>query len=365
MSFSQKKSPLFSHSLVANVCVKCIYSLLPSATGLLSLLTNPLNITLLSSQLLSSRALWDVDADIHTCRRILSVFNTAAITFVHNESTDGPRLPNLHRQRIDREHWVRAVVNGADEQSPRWRHLLLLAGILIGFEAQNRQALPLQLRKKLESALVKALQLALQELSSYPPVAHYAVVLVLNYSFELLSDWERSQIPYDPLLPLLLDGAFVSPEGLQSGYFLGTIDRDICETPGKKFTWSPQSSTYAQIRGIVSSPLISSLGPLSRLIAHSIENVQNHDLVIHSVDSLAEFTKTIIVQWRQNKLSEVDMSEESDFLDEQSLKETIPTLWRLLKSCMFSVVIVLRAVLGRVLNDPALATDGCEYFTSS
>lgn len=67
-----------------------------------------------------------------------------------------------------------------------------------------------------------------------------------------------------------------------------------------------------------------------------------------------------MVQWRQNKLSEVDISEEAEFLDEASLKTTIPILWRLLKTSLFSIIIVLRAVLGRVLNDRLLAADDCK-----
>jgi hypothetical protein len=32
------------------------------------------------------------------------------------------------------EAWVKAVAEGADDKSPRWRHTLLLGGILMGFE---------------------------------------------------------------------------------------------------------------------------------------------------------------------------------------------------------------------------------------
>ncbi|PGH23657.1 hypothetical protein AJ80_02263 [Polytolypa hystricis UAMH7299] len=338
------------------------YHLLPSTTGLLSILTNPRNVTLLSSQLLCSPALWDAEPDLQTCRRIISVFNTAAITFVQNELSDNPSLPNIQRRRIDREDWVRAVVNGADDTSPRWRHLLLLGGVLIGFESQNRQSLPVHLRKKLESALVKALQLALIEIDTYPKTARYAIALVLNYTFGLLADHERNQIDYNILLPLLVDSAFFSPEGLEAGYFLGAIDRDVREVQGKKFDWSSQSPTYLRVNEIMSRPLVSSLGPLSRLIAHSVESTQRQDLILQMVDSIAEFTRTLMVQWRQNKLSEVDPSEEAEFLNETSVKNTIPMLWRLLKSSMFAMVIILRAVVGRVLNDPVLAADGCAPF---
>lgn len=195
--------------------------------------------------------------------------------------------------------------------------------------------------------------------------------MVLNYTFELLSDFERSQLDYDRLLPLLVRTTFFSGEGLEGGYFLGTIDRDVVEVPGKRFKWSAQSPSYIHTTVISTRPLISSLGPLSRLIAHSLENARDPELVSGVVGSLADFARTLMVQWRQNKLSEVDVSEEAEFFDGESLKTTIPALWKLLRTCMFSVIIVLRAVLGRVINDPALAAGrskscrGCSVYSSS
>nr|KMM65670.1 hypothetical protein CPAG_02016 [Coccidioides posadasii RMSCC 3488] len=333
------------------------YRLLPSATGLLSLLKNPLNVSLLSSQLLCCPALWEGQVDLQTCRRLIGVFNSAAFTIVQHESSSNPKPPYLQRRGLEREEWLKAVVNGADDKSPRWRHLLLIGGVLLGFEGQNRQGLSLHWRKKLESALIKGLQLSLAELEENPKVAAHASVLVLNYTFELLSDWERSQIDYDILVPILVDSAFFSEEGLSSGYFLGAIDQDVREIGNKKFAWVESSPTFCQVNTILSRPLITSLGPLSRLIAHSVDNASNQALIAELVDLLLEYSRTALVQWRQNKLSEVDMSEEAEFLDEITLKSTLPTLWRLLKTSLFSMVIVLRAAMGRVLNDPVLAAD--------
>ncbi|KAI1917688.1 hypothetical protein LOZ12_001783 [Ophidiomyces ophidiicola] len=341
------------------------YRLLPSATGILSLLTNPLNVSLLSSQLLCCPALWEGEVCLQTCRRLISVFNSAALTITEHESFQGTKPPYLQRRGLDREEWLKAVVNGADDKSPRWRHLILLGGVLLGFEGQNRQSLSLHWRKRLESALVKALQLSLAELEKFPVAATHAIVLVLNYTFQLISDFERSQIDYDLLVPILVSSTYFSDEGLGSGYFLGAIDRDVRETGGKKFTWPESSSSLQQINSILSSPLISSFGPLSRLMAHSLENAQNPMLVVETTDRLFDLSRTLLIQWRQNKLSEVDKSEEPEFLDDSTLKMTLPTLWRLLKSSLFSVIIVLRAALGRVLNDRALASDHNAPFLAS
>ncbi|KKK18149.1 hypothetical protein AOCH_004844 [Aspergillus ochraceoroseus] len=303
-------------------------SLLPTATSLLSVLSNPLNITLLASQLLVSPAIWDHHpVDLHACRRILSVFNTAAMAILQSEASEDPRIPYGRPRKLDREQWVKAVVSGADGKSPRWRHLLLIGGILLGFEGQDRQGLPWSVRKKLESALVTATQFSLEELDLQDETDGRCITMVLNYSFQLLSDQERSRIDYDRLLPVLIRAAYLSPEGLEGGYFLGTVDTDIVQTAGKRFAWPPQSPTFQKVTGISSSPLVSGLGPLSRLIAHAIENVREPALVTQTVDQIADFVRTLMVQWRQNKLSEVDQAEEAEFLDPESLENTIPSLW--------------------------------------
>ncbi|KAL2832874.1 hypothetical protein BDW59DRAFT_93481 [Aspergillus cavernicola] len=332
-------------------------SLLPTATSLLSALKNPLNITLLSSQLLAAPAIWDQPVDLFTCRRIISVFNTAAMAILQSEESEGPRMPYGGPKKLDREQWVKAVVGGADEKSPRWRHLLLIGGVLLGFEGQERQGLPWGVRKRLESALVTAAQLALEELKPLDEMDGRCITMVLNYSFELLSDLERGRIDYDRLLPVMTQATYISPEGLEGAYFLGTVDRDIVQTPSKRFAWPMQSATFERVTAISSGPLVSALGPLSRLIAHAVENVRDPRLVTRSVDQIADLVRTMVVQWRQNKLSEVDKAEEADFLDPESLKTTIPTLWKLLRSCLYSVVIVLRSVFGRVINDRSLASD--------
>ncbi|KAI3020736.1 hypothetical protein CBS147347_8346 [Aspergillus niger] len=341
-----------------------VFTLLPTATSLLTVLGNPLNITLLASQLLATPAIWDRPVDLLTCRKILSIFNTAAIAIVQSEASDDSRTPYTKARKIEREDWVKAVVNGADDKSPRWRHTILIGGLLLGFEGQNRQGLPWHVRRKLERALVTAAQLALEELDPRNEIDGRCVTMVLNYSFELLSDSERSKLDYDILLPVMVNATYASPEGLEGGYFLGTVDKDIVEAPGKQFQWLAQSDTFARVTAISSSPLVSALGPLSRLMAHAIENAKDPGLVAQTLDHITDFVRTLMVQWRLNKLSEVDKSEEAEFLDAESLRTTIPGLWRLLRNCLYSIVIVLRAVLGRVISDPVLAAHRSAPFIS-
>ncbi|KAL5003426.1 hypothetical protein BDV10DRAFT_45376 [Aspergillus recurvatus] len=339
-------------------------SLLPTATSLLAVLKNPLNITLLASQLLAAPAIWDQPVDLHVCRRIISVFNTAAMAILQSEESEDPRIPwgGPGSRKLDREQWVKAVVGGADEKSPRWKHLLLIGGVLLGFEGQDRQGLPWNVRKKLESALVTAAQFTLEELDPRDGIDGCCVTMVLNYTFQLLSDAERARLDYDRLLPVMVQTTYFSPEGFESAYFLGSVDQDIVQTPSKRFAWPSQSATVQRVLAIASSPLVSALGPLSRLIAHAVENVRDSRLVARSMDQLADFVRVLMVQWRQNKLSEVDKAEEQEFLEAESLRDTIPSLWKLLRNCLYSVVIILRAVLGRVINDRALASEKRKCF---
>ena len=92
-------------------------------------------------------------------------------------------------------------------------------------------------------------------------------------------------------------------------------------------------------------------------MAHTVEMVHDSWLIQTMTDDIRSFSEALLIQWRQNKLSEIDVSEENIFLDDSTLKTTSPTLWSLLKSVMFMSAITLRSILGRVLGNRVLATD--------
>src|SRR5271154_6475464 len=119
-------------------------SLLPSATGLLFSLSNPLNITLLSSQLLTSPAIWDNVRKLEDCRRIFSIFFTATRQLLSPNNTTTPTPKSC----LSTEEWITAVVKGADDSSPRWRHLLLLGGVLLGVGQPEHAEISHRLRLK-------------------------------------------------------------------------------------------------------------------------------------------------------------------------------------------------------------------------
>lgn len=327
--------------------------LLPSATGLLSRLSNPLNITLLISQVLSNDILFPNPTDLSTCRTIFSAFYTAALRFAEDEKNEKAQSTRSNLSSIE---WTRAAIQGADDRSARWRHVLLLGGILLGFEGQN-QYLPGDLRHKIEAALVTASNLALQEKDGREANNQLCVVFVLNTIFPLISDQNRAQIQYALLLPELIEATYFSRDGLEHGYWLGTIDADVQQVSRTHFHWDAKSPSAARVREIKSRTLVTSLGPLSRLTAHSIENALSHGLLSATLARLSEFSRNLAMSWRQNKLSEIDVTEEAEFLDDITRRTTFPELLQLLRNTMFSIIIALRAIVGRLLLDATLSSD--------
>jgi hypothetical protein len=261
------------------------------------------------------------------------------------------------------DDWVRAVVAGADERSQRWKHLIALGGLLIGIANLEEQGMDLYwaagMRKRVESALVRAANLALVEIrerSEAGELGGQTVTLVLNHAFGCLSPSERLQLDYDLLLPVLIGTTYFSNEGFQSAYFLGGLELDITRE-GAKLEWSARSSSFRRVEAIMARPLVSSMGPLSRLIAHAVEHVRDPWLIQTMMDDLAGFARALTTQWRQLDFSEIDPTQETLHLGEEALHNTLPLLWRLLRAALFATTIILRGVFTRTLGDSTLAAD--------
>lgn len=295
----------------------------------------------------------------------MGVFHSATIRYLDRERSVQPSgIPSAASFALEShlpiEEWIHAVIKGADEHSPRSHHPLVLGGILIGVGTQDDESFSTSLRSTLEDAFVRATNLALLETASSDELSLSGIALALNHAFTHISDMARSNLEYDQLLPVLMNSTLHSLDGLQSGYFLGAADADIKQISSKQFNWTKASGSYRVVEGILSSPLASNLGPLSRLIAHAIKQVHDSWLVLSAVEDLADFSRRLLMQWRQNKLSEIDVSEEAEFLHDEARHETTPALWRLLRATLFAVVIVLRSAIGRVMGDAVLASDDCE-----
>jgi hypothetical protein len=141
------------------------------------------------------------------------------------------------------DDWIRAIVAGADERSQRWKHLIVLGGLLIGsLEEQGMELYWISsMRKLAEGALVRATNLALVEVRERNEVdglGGQTITLALNHAFGCLADVERAQINYDLLLPVLIGTAYYSSEGFQSAYFLGGLDLDVQVMQSGKLDWS-------------------------------------------------------------------------------------------------------------------------------
>ncbi|KAI4691967.1 uncharacterized protein J4E84_002935 [Alternaria hordeiaustralica] len=345
--------------------------LLGTASSLLTTLGNPHNLSLLTSHLLTAPALWDRPDGVRTPLRMLSVFHSAVTTIInhHNDVRHNKAAKLAPGQTpigggLSLDEWIRAIVAGADDRSRRWKHLVVLAGLLIGIGSLEEQGMDLYwasaMRKRVEAALVRAINLALVEVrerSEADGLGGQTITLTLNHAFGCIGDVERTQLDYDLLLPVLIGTAYYSNEGFQSAYFLGSLDLDVRTMQSGKLDWSPHSSSYRQVESIMNRPLVSSMGPLSRLIAHAVENVKNPWIIQTMMDDLASFSRALTTQWRQTKFSDIEPSEEAGNLEDDALHRTTPQLWNLLKAALFATTIILRGVFTRTLADRALAAD--------
>jgi hypothetical protein len=325
-----------------------------TTTTLLTHLHNPLNVTLLTSNLLTAPAVWHRPEPITTCYRIISIYHTAARHISKSEQNRTSQSAAWGAQiggGVTTEAWVRAVVKGADDQSPRWKHVLVLAGILTGLEAGGADALTRGLKHLLEGAVVTATNLALEAPSNEGgPVPTGALALSLTYTFHMLSEPSRAAINCDLLAPVAM-AALLSENGLSGGILLGAIDVDVRQT-GEQFVWSEQSPSFLHLRQLAQKPLVASMGALVKIIAYTAGHPKVHPAkVIALQDDLLAFTQRLLQQWQANKLSELEPSEASVYLTPETIGTTWPVLWQLLKKTTFAVVTVLHAITQRSLLD--------------
>ncbi|KAG8531477.1 uncharacterized protein KY384_003106 [Bacidia gigantensis] len=267
-----------------------------------------------------------------------------------------PQTPTSHHP-LEKEAWAFAVIKGADDSSPRWKHLCVLAGLLVGFAGQAQVSISLSLRRSLEASIVTAANIAMRDRETKSEFAANSLAVLLSHVFDLLSDGKRSDFDHGLLLPIVVHTSLFSKDGLHSGYFLSTMDADIIQVTHSRFDWSNKSTTYVQCQRLASGPVMTCLGPLSRLAALSIDKVADMDTLTSLMKDLLSFSRSLHVQWRQNKLCEIDAAEEGEFLTENTLRQTLPLLWRSLKSAVFSILVLMRAILGRVLSDRGLPAD--------
>ncbi|RKF58105.1 Peroxisomal membrane protein PEX17 [Golovinomyces cichoracearum] len=335
--------------------------------SLLTSLTNPLNVTLLTSHLLIAPAIWNRPNGIATSYRIISLFNNAAISIRKDEPLSHSNINEtlrLNRVGIESNEWVKAVVKGLDERGARWRHTLVIAGILLGMDGQNGRILSRKLRNNIENAMVTAINLALNQPGSSGIIAASSIVLALNHTFPVLRKDIQEKFDYNNLLPIMIR-AMISMEGYQNGGFLSNIDTDLRRREENKLEWSSKSASFIHIQNLSKKPLFISMGPLSQLIAFAIKNVKSPFKVIEVRDHLLAFTGALLDRWIRVKFSEIDSSNQGLILTPATIHETLPLLWQVLKTIFFTLIVIFQAIIGRTLTDPLLSSNQHALITAS
>lgn len=320
---------------------------------LLSQLSNPLNLGVLTSQLLTAPAIWERHDGLRTAVRIISIYNTAAIRVydyeIQNEKNKLEGRP-LEGGALRCDAWAKAVIKGADEYSKRWQHLLVLTGVLMGMEANDRHALSSSLRGTLEQAVVTAANMALESHRQDGPLAGASIALALNFSFPLLSDFHKSQINCNELLPVTL-WAFTGPEGFCEGQFLQVIGESITEAPGQVLSWTSQTPSFQLLQAMDQRPLMGNIGPLSKLAAYAALHATDTNVVLEAQDALLVFSRQLLDAWRQNRFNDIDPAFEANKLSLETLQKTWPVLWQVLRKLLFGAVAILQAIVSRSLLD--------------
>ncbi|KAI1102955.1 peroxin 8 [Jackrogersella minutella] len=329
--------------------------IIATTTSLLTSLTNPLNISLLTSHFLTAHSIWHSPDGLRTCLRVLSIYNTAAIHVRKNEieNANNPKGP-LVGSGVTSEDWARAVAKGADERSARWQHMLVLTGILMGMEGDNRRSLSRGLRSMLEQAVVTAANLALEDPRHTGPLGRDAVVLALTYAFPLLPESAKQLFNGNALL-LAITEAMLGDEGFQHGEFVSSLIRDIA--PGKLISLHANSPSVTRLQTLESRPLAQNMGPLSRLAPFAVQHATDPNVVLQVLDQLLEFTTGLLDKWTHCPLSAIDQSVENAALTLEMLQGPYPMLFQLFKKIMYTVVATLQPIVGRTLLDPFMRND--------
>lgn len=326
---------------------------------LLAHLSNPLNLTVLTSQLLTAPAIWRRHDGSRTALRIISLFNTAAMRVRDRTRTTTTTTIATTTTTMSCDAWTRAVVKGADERSKRWQHLLVLAGVLMGMEGNNRRALSQSLRDTLEQAVVMAANLALEggDADDGGPVAALSIVMALSFVLPLLSTHHKARINCAALLPFAT-WAMTGEEGFCDAQFLRAVARDTTVQQGRVHSWPAQSPSCLLLREMEKQPLVANMGPLSQLAAFAVQHAADAAAVALAHEALLVFTGRVLDVWHRNPFSEIDPSLESSSLTLDTLQNAWPLLWQIFRRLMFGTTAVLQAIVARSLLDSQMQRHG-------
>lgn len=325
-----------------------------STVTLLSTLSNPLNLGVLTSELLLAPAIWHRRDGITTSYRLISVYHTAArhVREPDEASLPGGRTPG----RLSCDEWAKGVVRGADPRSNRWQHLLVLTGVLMGMHGGEAPTLSGGLQNTLEEAVVKAANLALERPMQDGPVAAASISVALGFALPLLSEHHLAAINSDALLPNAV-WTLTGEEGFLEGNFLTTINSGISRARDgdrEVMHWPATSPSFLHIQHLDQRPLVAGMGATAKLIMHAFQHASDTAVVLQAQDALVEFTRQVLDKWHACALSAVELKTEEQHLSPETLHTTWPAVWSLLQKVLYSVVGALQALMSRCLLDPRL-----------
>lgn len=296
---------------------------------------------------------------METVVRVIDLFTLASVRRLQFQAIPQTQNYSQLQSNLSVDDWAIAVIKGAEGGIPQSKRLLALVGLLQGHENQRQRGVSTVLRTKLQDSLISAINLSLHDSSQRSCITDSGLVIAVGLVFDVLDGPAKISLHHHLLLPMVTNSMLLSDIGLRRGYFLSTIDTDIIEGQGKKFNWSTKSNSYHHLQSVASGPLIVALGRLSRLAAFSIGQIDDAITLPRMLRDLSEFSRSISIQWRQNKLSEIDVSEEVIFLSDETRRTPLPLLWRMLRTSMFTIVVLLTACMERLLsNDTKETWDG-------
>ncbi|PFH56660.1 hypothetical protein XA68_16180 [Ophiocordyceps unilateralis] len=324
---------------------------------LLGRLSNPLNLGILTSQLLTAPAVWHLGdgspTGSSTAIRIIGIFQTAASN-VRRRGAGGGEAGGLSCHA-----WARAVVKGADDRSRPWRHLLVLTGVMLGMETENGSGSGLSgaARRALQQAVVVATNLALQHVHQDGSLAAASIVTALIFAFPRLSERDRQCIDGNALLPLAV-GAMTGEEGFCHGRFLAAVGNDIVEEDAYHVLhWPPNSPSHSLLQELEGRSLMANMGPLSKLAAFAAQQAQASTAVLQAHEALFLFSGRVLDAWRTTALSAVDPDPGERRMSAEMRQTTWPLLCHVLRKLLFGSVVVLQAIVSRSLVDGQMMTD--------
>lgn len=321
-----------------------------TTTHLLTQLSNPLNLGVLTSQFLTARAIWQRPEGLRTAIRIISIYNTAASRVREFEldglKAEGPREGGGLRCA----EWTRAVIKGADDRSKRWQHLLVLTGVLMGMEGNDKRTLGRTLRHTVQDAVVTAANLALETHVADGPLAGASIVLALNFVFPLLSEQQQLEINCDALLPIAI-WAMTGEEGFCDAHFIEAIGRETTVTPNGALHWDAGTFSFYCLKDMERGPLMGNMGPLAKLAAFAVQHAKNTSAVLQAQDALLLFSRRSLEAWQRSPFGDIDPATENTMLSLDTTRNTWPLLIQVLKKLLFGAVSLLQAIVSRSLLD--------------